>query len=92
LVRTIKDYINSLNDGRNVWYRGVKIPSIAEHPILSIAVKHLAKLYELPNRVYEDKELGHISMYYRIPRNANDLLERHKMIYNHTYAATEYSI
>jgi aromatic ring hydroxylase len=86
LVRTIKDYINSLNDGRNVWYRGVKIPSIAEHPILSIAVKHLAKLYELPNRVYEDKELGHISMYYRIPRNANDLLERHKMIYNHTYA------
>ncbi|MEM4970761.1 MAG: 4-hydroxyphenylacetate 3-hydroxylase N-terminal domain-containing protein [Sulfolobales archaeon] len=86
MVRRPSEYIGSLNDGRRVFYRGSIVSSIADHPILGIAVRHLAKLYEMPDRTYEDKELGVISKYYKIPRGSEDLVDRHRMIYRHTYA------
>jgi 4-hydroxybutyryl-CoA dehydratase/vinylacetyl-CoA-Delta-isomerase len=86
MVRSVSEYIESLKDGRNVFYRGVRVTSIPDHPVLGITVRHLAKLYEMPDRVYNDRDLGVISKYYKIPRGFEDLLERHRMIYNHTLA------
>ncbi len=86
MVRTAGDYISSLRDGRDAYYRGVRVFSVDDHPVLGIAVRHLAKLYEFRDRVYTDSEFGPISRYYRIPKSPSDLLDRHKMIYDHTYA------
>jgi 4-hydroxybutyryl-CoA dehydratase/vinylacetyl-CoA-Delta-isomerase len=86
LVRKVSEYIDSLRDGRSVFYRGERVLSIADHPVLGIAARHLAKLYEMPNRVYSDGDLGVISRYYKIPRGPEDLVERHRIIYSHTYA------
>ena len=85
MARTPDMYISSLNDGREVWYRGARIASIADHPVLGIAARHLAKLYAMGDRLYHDDVLGDISKYYKIPRSSEDLLERHRMIYRHTY-------
>ena len=46
MIRTAGDYISSLRDGRDVYYRGVRISSVSDHPVLGIAARHLAKLYE----------------------------------------------
>ncbi|GAY26160.1 4-hydroxybutyryl-CoA dehydratase [Desulfurococcaceae archaeon AG1] len=85
MARTPDEYISSLGDGREVWYRGVRVSSIADHPVLSIAARHLSKIYAMGDRLYHDSELGSISKYYKIPRGSEDLLERHRMIYRHTY-------
>jgi len=86
MTRKVSDYISSLKDGRVIYYRGERVLSIADHPVLNIAVRHLSKLYEMSDRIYQDKELGTMSKYFKIPRGSEDLLERHRMIYNHTHA------
>jgi 4-hydroxybutyryl-CoA dehydratase/vinylacetyl-CoA-Delta-isomerase len=84
-MRSKDEYLNALNDGREVYYRGQKVRDVSKHPILSIATNHFAELYSLKDRVYFDSDVGdEVSKYFKVPRNGNDLLERHKLIYNHT--------
>ena len=38
-ISTFEQYLESLRDGREVYYRGIKIADITQHPILKIGIK-----------------------------------------------------
>ena len=85
-LRTPTQFLEGLNDGREVYYRGQRISSVIDHPELGVAARHAAidfKLAEdsqardLAVRVESGEEY---SAYYAIPRNASDLLARSKLI------------
>jgi 4-hydroxybutyryl-CoA dehydratase/vinylacetyl-CoA-Delta-isomerase len=83
LLRTGDQFLRSLDDGRQVYYRGKKIGDITKHDVLGIAARHAAKLFEI-ERAYRSDEFGEASLYFRIPRSAADLMERHKLVYDTT--------
>ena len=39
-------YLESLNDGREVWYHGERVQNIAEHPAFRNAARSMAQLYD----------------------------------------------
>ncbi|HLI45977.1 MAG TPA: 4-hydroxyphenylacetate 3-hydroxylase N-terminal domain-containing protein [Geobacterales bacterium] len=83
-MRTSTEFIRSLEDGRTIYYRGKRIENINEHQILRIAALHAAKLFDYPNRIYEDEKFGQISKFFKIPKSKEDLLDRHELIYKTT--------
>src|SRR5579872_798889 len=83
-MRTRQQFLDSLDDGREVYYRGKKVDNVAEHPVLKIAAGHASKLFEFKNRTVNDPELGEISRYFLVPESPQDLMLRHRMIYETT--------
>ncbi len=90
-LRTPEEYLESLKDGREIYYRGKKVSDITTHEVLSAAVKHAMDLFKLQfdpkykkMLVYNDPEYGEISSFYKIPRNSSDLKDRFKLIYETT--------
>ncbi len=80
------EYKASLRDGRNVYYRGVKVEDVTAHPIIGVAVDHAATDYRMAHdpeerslAVVEEPD-GPYSRYYHIPRSAEDLLRRSALI------------
>ncbi|PSO07039.1 hypothetical protein B9Q04_12985 [Candidatus Marsarchaeota G2 archaeon BE_D] len=49
-MRSSEQFLNSLNDGRRVYYRGELVGDIVHHPVLCIAARHAAKLYDYHDR------------------------------------------
>ncbi len=91
MLRTANDYINSLRDGRIVYYKGKKVEDITKHSILGVTVKHASDLYALQTdddyaeiTVAEDEKYGKISRFYHIPHSAEDLNKRFDLIYKTT--------
>ena len=89
-LRAKKDYIKSLQDGREVWVLGEKIPDITTHTLTKIAVEHCANTFDLQQdaserdlfTVVEDGEP--ISRYYAFPQTSDDLEKRRQLIDRHT--------
>ena len=85
-LRTAEEFLQGLRDGREVYYRGERVPAVTEHPELGVAARHAAidfRLAELPaaqqSGVHsEDGEK--YSAFYKIPRDAKDLSLRSKLI------------
>src|SRR5579864_1055933 len=86
-MRTKEQYISSLSDGREVYYRGKKVDDITEHPVLRIAALHASKLFEM-KRSFQHQTLGEISRYFVVPRSSSDLISRHRLIYDTTMACS----
>jgi 4-hydroxybutyryl-CoA dehydratase/vinylacetyl-CoA-Delta-isomerase len=85
-MRSKEDYLNSLKDGRDVYYRGEKVESILDHPVLRVTALHAAKLFSLSRGYFDEDLKQEVSMYYRVPQTSEDLMERHKLIYETTMA------
>ena len=75
-------------DGRTLFYRGKRVDDILAEPELRVAVDHAAIDYEVAERP-EHRDLAvavnpatgdEYSAYYRVPRSAEDLLQRSKLI------------
>jgi|GEM_PF-1270266 4-hydroxybutyryl-CoA dehydratase/vinylacetyl-CoA-Delta-isomerase len=49
-MRSSEQFLNSLNDGRRVYYRGELVGDIVHHPVLCITARHAAKLYDYHDR------------------------------------------
>ncbi|HEY8449839.1 MAG TPA: 4-hydroxyphenylacetate 3-hydroxylase N-terminal domain-containing protein [Bacillota bacterium] len=87
-LRTAEEYQASLRDGRVVYYRGQRVDDVTTHPVIGKAVRHAAIDYELAEdpetrelATVIDPESGErISRYYAIPRTADDLLARSRLI------------
>jgi 4-hydroxybutyryl-CoA dehydratase / vinylacetyl-CoA-Delta-isomerase len=85
-LRTPEQFLKGLKDGREVYYRGQRVPDVTEHPELGVAARHAAIDFQLA----EDPKLRDLavrhegseaySTYYHIPRSAKDLLDRSKLI------------
>lgn len=82
MIRTAQDFLNNLPKG-DIYYRGRKIDSISKHPVLSVGAKHASKLFDVPGRVFKHNGEEY-SLYYRVPGDVDDLIERRNIIYNTT--------
>ncbi|MFH1350593.1 MAG: 4-hydroxyphenylacetate 3-hydroxylase N-terminal domain-containing protein [Pseudomonadota bacterium] len=93
-----EQYRESLNDGREVYYKGEKVENVATHPDLSVCVNTMAIDYEMAEdpkygdlAVVEDPETGEaMSRYYYKPQNAEDLLKAHELIVKATELGSGY--
>ncbi|MGO9211992.1 MAG: 4-hydroxyphenylacetate 3-hydroxylase N-terminal domain-containing protein [Terriglobales bacterium] len=85
-LRTPEQFLKGLRDHREVYYRGERVQSVTEHPELGVAARHAAIDYKMAEDLkYRDLALARdgndvYSAYYRIPRDAKDLLSRSKLI------------
>jgi len=86
-LRSPEEYRASLRDGRAVYYRGARVEDVTSHPHLGIAVDHAAIDYHVAEdpsyrelATVADHSEGLISRYYHIPRNADDLIKRSRLI------------
>lgn len=80
------EYIESLNDGRQVWVSGRKVDNVATDPALAPMVRAIAKIYEMQSDpefehllTFELPEGGRGSRFYKIPETPEDLMLRRKM-------------
>src|SRR5262245_55885229 len=85
-LRTAEQYIDSLKDGRKVYFRGARVEDVTTHPVIGVAVRHAAIDYRLAESdqhrslcVVEDSS-GIYSRYYHVPRTTDDLLKRCALI------------
>jgi 4-hydroxybutyryl-CoA dehydratase/vinylacetyl-CoA-Delta-isomerase len=85
-LRTPDQYIQSLRDGRRVFFRGEAVDDVTTHPVISVAVHHAAidyRLTEDPQHrglcVAEDAS-GEYSSYFKVPESPDDLLRRSALI------------
>ncbi|KAA8922422.1 4-hydroxyphenylacetate 3-hydroxylase N-terminal domain-containing protein [Thermoplasma sp.] len=90
-IYDVDRYLNSLDDGRAVYYRGQKVSNVVNHPEIGAAVKHASLVYKWQKDpkyrsmlVCRDKDYGEISTFYRIPKKPEDLMERFDLIYKTT--------
>jgi len=83
LLRTGADYIESLRDGREVWYRGSRVDDVTAHPATGSLVASIAALYdqqhddstrELLTYVREDG--ARVATSWLAPRTKDDLARR----------------
>ena len=90
-LRTPQQYLDSLRDGRRVYYRGRLVEDVTAHPVIGLAARHAAIDYEMAEQA-EYRELAVVevpdgpdrgearSRYYVPPRSAGDLLARSRLI------------
>ncbi len=91
-MRTYEQYLKSLKDGREVYYRGERVADVTTHPILKYTPMFLGS-YEFHHASDEKlrKELEQLyfihpdlgvkaSKFYRIPRSTADLLEHFELV------------
>ena len=46
-LRTADEYLESLRDGREVYYDGDRVADVAAHPVLGKSARHFARVFEL---------------------------------------------
>lgn len=83
MIRTVEQYLDSLNDGRQIWCLGEKVSDVRTHPTLSSIIKTAAMDYVLPNHpdyrdlfVTKNEEGEDINFLLTAPRNSEELLRR----------------
>lgn len=85
-LRTPQQYIDSLKDGRTVYYRGEKVADVTTHPVIKKAVRHACLDFEMTESpahrdlaVVKD-DAGEYSRYFKIPMSPDDLMKRSQLI------------
>jgi 4-hydroxybutyryl-CoA dehydratase / vinylacetyl-CoA-Delta-isomerase len=91
-LRTAAQYLESLRDDRTVYYKGERVADVTTHPELGRAAQHCAIDYSIADdpghrdlvRYQEDGV--ETNRFYKLPRNAEDLLRRRELIAETTRA------
>lgn len=85
-MRTGKNYLASLNDGRTVFVDGEPVKNVVEHPAFAPISRSMAALYDISSdpaqgMQYESPDTGTtINLTYNIPRTAEELKARREAI------------
>jgi aromatic ring hydroxylase len=87
-LRTPDNYLESVADGRVLYYRGRRVDDLRAEPELRVALEHAALDYRVaehddvrPLAVDVDRATGdESSAYYRLPTSPQDLLDRSALI------------
>jgi 4-hydroxyphenylacetate 3-monooxygenase len=89
MIKTVDQYLESLNDGRQVWCMGEKVSDVRTHPTLSSIIKTACMDYVLPNHpdfrelfVTKDEDGEEINFLLTSPRSPGDLLRRRECYIN----------
>jgi 4-hydroxyphenylacetate 3-monooxygenase len=88
-MRTGRDYLASLNDGRNVFIDGGRASDVSTHPAFREAARSIAQLYDVTadpaNRelmTFVSPKTGEpVSKSHLIPRSIDDLVARRKALW-----------
>lgn len=88
MLRTPDAFVESLRDGRSVYYDGRRIPDVTVEPDLRVGVEHARLDFELaedptmrPHMVAVNPDTGREgSIFYRVPRSVEDVLNRGRAI------------
>jgi 4-hydroxyphenylacetate 3-monooxygenase len=88
LVRTGKEYLESLRDAREIWYTGQQVEDVTAHPALKNTARSLARLYDLQHQpdlkdimTYPSPTAGaRVGMSYIMPRTLDELVKRRHMM------------
>ncbi|MBV8475375.1 MAG: Pyoverdin chromophore biosynthetic protein pvcC [Acidobacteria bacterium] len=89
LPYTGQEFLDSLNDGREVWIYGERVKNIAAHPAFRNSARMVARLYDALHRDHaEDKRVlscptewgGFTHRYFVAPRSAEDLVAAREAI------------
>lgn len=92
-MKTYDEYVKSLKDGREIYYRGKRVDDMMAHPVLKYTPVFLGRIhhgYQLSPEQNEKYFFKHpetglkLSKYYKIPRNTQDLLDRFQMAWDFT--------
>ena len=85
-LRTPAEYVESLRDGRAVFYRGERVPDVTVHPVIAKAVRHACVDYEMAEDA-ETRELAVVAdegepyaRYFKVPGSTDDLRLRSRLI------------
>ena len=84
-VRTGKQYLESLDDGRTLYVRGEKVSDVTTHPAFRETAKTLAAIFDLQHDpahrdtlTYRSPSSGEpVSVAYLMPASSEDLVRRH---------------
>ncbi len=83
MIRTVEQYLESLNDGRQIWCLGEKVADVRTHPTLSSIIRTAAMDYVLPNHpdyhdlfVTKNEDGEEVHFLLTSPKTAQDLLRR----------------
>ena len=83
MIKTVAQYLESLNDGRDIWCLGEKVKDVRTHPTLSSIIKTAALDYVFPNHpdyrdlfVTQNEEGEDVNFLLTSPKNSADLLRR----------------
>jgi len=85
-MRTRNEYIESLRDGREVYFKGARIADVTQHPELRLAIEHAAIDYDMAhdpawsNLAVEGTGADAYSSYFKLPKSSKDLLHRSELI------------
>ena len=83
MIKTVEQYLESLNDGREVWCLGEKVADVRTHPTISSIIKTSSMDYVLPNHpdyrdlfVTQDEDGEDINFLLTSPKTSEDMLRR----------------
>jgi 4-hydroxybutyryl-CoA dehydratase/vinylacetyl-CoA-Delta-isomerase len=83
MIKTVEQYLESLNDGREVWCLGERVKDVRTHPTISSIIEMACMDYVLPNHpdyrdlyVTKDKDGEDINFLLTSPKTPADLLRR----------------
>jgi len=83
MIRTVEQYLDSLNDGRVVYCLGEKVKDVRTHPTIRSVIRFAAMDYALPNDprfrplfVTQNEEGEEVNFLFTAPKTSEDLLRR----------------
>jgi 4-hydroxybutyryl-CoA dehydratase / vinylacetyl-CoA-Delta-isomerase len=83
MIKTVEQYLESLDDGREVWCLGEKVKDVRTHPTVSTIIRTACMDYVLPNHpdyrdlfVTKDKDGEDINFLLTSPKTVEDMLRR----------------
>jgi len=83
MIRTVEQYLESLDDGRVVYCLGERVKDVRTHPTLRTIIRFAAMDYALPNDpkyrnlfVTKNEEGEDVNFLFTVPRMSEDLLRR----------------
>jgi aromatic ring hydroxylase len=85
-MRSRDEYIESLRDGREVYFKGQRVADVTTHPEIRLAIDHAAIDYDMAHdpawRALAVAEEGGkpYSRYFDLPLTSGDLLDRSRLI------------
>ncbi|MBM7369008.1 4-hydroxyphenylacetate 3-hydroxylase N-terminal domain-containing protein [Gordonia hydrophobica] len=83
-LRTPQAYRDGLRDGRRVVYRGQHVADVTAFAEFDAAISHSALAYDIarrePDLAVADDGDGPYTAFYRVPRTADDIVERGRLI------------
>jgi len=84
MIKNFNAFKKSLQDGREVYYRGKLVKDVTKHPITKLEVAPVEALFD-EQYWFNNPDYGcRTSRFWNIPRNSADLLERSKITYEIT--------